>query len=165
MADHIRQIPLHNWREDRGEVWLCTFPYEPASFGSRVGVRFSRELDQLGETDIAVGSVGGNVVLFHARPQGAGPPESAFVTVAARGDVRDLEGLITRLCEVVGIAREGLIWIQPDLSPRPWALYRLDDNGNRFLMSLFRERDVAEHVANVYENRGHKQTYSVEPAL
>lgn len=45
-----------------------------------------------------------------------------------------------------------------------WALWRLDDNGNRFLMACFADRGRAEAAARAYAGRGHKQTYYVEPA-
>ncbi len=45
-----------------------------------------------------------------------------------------------------------------------WALWRLDDNGNRFLMACFADRGRAEAAARAYAGRGHKQMYYVEPA-
>ncbi len=61
---------------------------------------------------------------------------------------------------------------RPDAGPRHgteassarWALWRLDDNGNRFLMACFADRGRAEAAARAYAGRGHKQTYYVEPA-
>lgn len=43
-----------------------------------------------------------------------------------------------------------------------WCLWRLDDNGNRFLVRRFADRTEAEAVAAAYEARGHKQRYFVE---
>ena len=48
--------------------------------------------------------------------------------------------------------------------PQCWALWRLDDNGNRFLMETFDSRARAEAAARDYTARGHKQTYWVEAA-
>jgi hypothetical protein len=87
------------------------------------------------------------------------------VSAAARGDVQNLERLLLNLCNASRVARDDLLWIESDLGPRPWALLRLDDNGNRFLMSLFRDRSIAEQMAVAYERKGHKQTYIVEAAL
>jgi hypothetical protein len=112
-----------------------------------------------------VARIDGDVVLFQARPPNAGPPETQLVTAAGRGDVANIERLLDNLCAMVGVERGDLSWVQSDLSPRRWALYRLDDNGNRFLMSLFRDRTLAERTALAYERRGRKQTYMVEPAL
>lgn len=49
-------------------------------------------------------------------------------------------------------------------SPQRWALWRLDDNGNRFLMEVFDTREGAEAAAHDFTARGHKQAYWVEPA-
>jgi hypothetical protein len=43
-----------------------------------------------------------------------------------------------------------------------WRLFRLDDNGNRFLVARFAKRADAEAEARLYEARGHKQVYCVE---
>ena len=43
-----------------------------------------------------------------------------------------------------------------------WALWRLDDNGNRFVVAVFANRDEAEAAARAFEAHGHKQTYWVE---
>jgi len=45
-----------------------------------------------------------------------------------------------------------------------WALWRLDDNGNRFVVAVFANRDEAETTARAFEAHGHKQTYWVEAA-
>lgn len=42
-------------------------------------------------------------------------------------------------------------------------LMRQDDNGNRFLMGRYPTRAEAEAEAEVFEARGHKQLYWVEP--
>jgi hypothetical protein len=161
----VRQVRYDEWREDRAEVWLCTFPLKPIAFAERLNLTFSRELDQLGEIDVAVASIDGSVVLFQARTSHAGPPDTEFVSAAARGDVQHLERLLQNLCNVSGVSRNDLLWVESDLGPRPWALLRLDDNGNLFLMSLFRDRNIAEQMAVAYERKEHKQTYIVEAAL
>ena len=45
-----------------------------------------------------------------------------------------------------------------------WALWRLDDNGNRFLVAVFACRDEAESAVRAFEAHGHKQAYWVEAA-
>lgn len=46
-----------------------------------------------------------------------------------------------------------------------WVLWRLDDNGNRFVVAVFANRDEAETTARAFEAHGHKQTYWVEAAV
>ncbi|APR02921.1 hypothetical protein Tchl_0045 [Thauera chlorobenzoica] len=45
-----------------------------------------------------------------------------------------------------------------------WVLWRLDDNGNRFVVAAFARRDEAEAAARAFAAHGHKQTYWVETA-
>ena len=45
-----------------------------------------------------------------------------------------------------------------------WALWRQDDNGNRFLIARFDSAEAAEAEQRRYEALGHKQTYWVEAA-
>lgn len=44
-----------------------------------------------------------------------------------------------------------------------WLLYRLDDNNNRFEIARFASEREAQAACEVYEARGHKQTYWIEP--
>ncbi len=50
----------------------------------------------------------------------------------------------------------------PDTEPTRWALWRLDDNDNRFVVAVFARREEAEAAARAFEAHGHKQTYWVE---
>ena len=42
-----------------------------------------------------------------------------------------------------------------------WLLVRQDDNGNTYVIAEFATEEDARHAAMVFENRGHKQLYSV----
>ena len=46
----------------------------------------------------------------------------------------------------------------PDTEPTRWALWRLDDNDNRFVVAVFARREEAEAAARAFEAHGHKQT-------
>jgi UDP-N-acetyl-2-amino-2-deoxyglucuronate dehydrogenase len=43
-----------------------------------------------------------------------------------------------------------------------WAVWRIDDNGNTFVVRDHLPRDEAERVAAEFTARGHKQMYWVE---
>ena len=49
------------------------------------------------------------------------------------------------------------------MSEYDWRVYRLDDNGNRFAVGDYQDRQTAEAVAAAYAAKGHKQAYWVEP--
>lgn len=51
----------------------------------------------------------------------------------------------------------------PPARERTWAVYRQDDNGNRFLVSCGLVRAEAERLVVEFEARGHKQVYWTEP--
>ena len=44
-----------------------------------------------------------------------------------------------------------------------YELWRMDDNGNRFLIGVFDSQAEALDEARAFEAKGHKQTYWVEP--
>jgi len=48
---------------------------------------------------------------------------------------------------------------QPPSAGRRFELWRLDDNGNEFLIETFASRRAAEAQKRRFEHRGHKQTY------
>lgn len=45
----------------------------------------------------------------------------------------------------------------------PWALWRQDDNGVKFLVCIRKTRQEAEEEQKAFERRHHKQLYFVEP--
>ena len=50
------------------------------------------------------------------------------------------------------------------LDAAAWALWRQDDNGNRFLIARFASAQAAEAEQRRFEALGHKQTYWVQRA-
>ncbi len=47
-------------------------------------------------------------------------------------------------------------------SPSSWSLYRIDDNGNKFLVKTFSDKSEAEGLLHDFESKGHKQTFWIE---
>lgn len=43
-----------------------------------------------------------------------------------------------------------------------WAVYRLDDNGNRFVVETGLTKEAAEELVAEFQSRGHKQLYWAE---
>lgn len=56
---------------------------------------------------------------------------------------------------------EGFVTGEP---PKSWAVWRQDDNGNRFEVSRGHSREEALQLVADYESRGHKQHYWASPA-
>ena len=106
----------------------------------------------------------------------AGPRVGPFVSLLMDCDSREEAEAYARKRSA---ARKGPWMIfHGDLGPRavavfrggeeapsePWALYRQDDNGHRFLVAILPAKEDAEAAADVFEARGHKQLYTCEPA-
>lgn len=51
---------------------------------------------------------------------------------------------------------------QEPTPPETWAVWRIDDNANTFLVRSKLTRAEAERLAAEFAARGHKQTYWVE---
>ncbi len=52
--------------------------------------------------------------------------------------------------------------VEPPDPAGPWAVYRIDDNANVFLVRDGLTRAEADRLAAEFQARGHKQTYWVE---
>jgi len=160
----LRQLSLRDWVENGSEVPLCQLPFSVDDVERMSSIRFNPLEPQLPDYSHAVVSIDGHVfMLAGARDAFAGSVHS-FVSVYARGDVREPATLVERVCSEFTTSREDLKWLSDDLYPRRWLLWRLDDNGNREPMWYFKDLEFAEHVAKRYTDHGHKQLYYVEPA-
>ncbi|MEZ4383911.1 MAG: hypothetical protein R3A79_21445 [Nannocystaceae bacterium] len=79
----------------------------------------------------------------------------------------DRNDAIVDLFEVLAIDERDVEFIHPgvELERLPvWALWREDDNCNRFEIDRFRSYTKAYAQQQLYDARGHRQTYWVEPA-
>jgi len=158
-----KQIPFGEWVANGAEQPLCQLPLTLDETAARFNLTFEKREQQPGLSSYCVVSINGDVFLLSGVDSANSP--ARFVGVAARGDVKDLSAAIDAVCAAFGVDRDGLRWSAPDLSPRTWALYRLDDNGQRLLVSYFRERELAQALAQRYTGAGNKQIYYVEPVL
>ena len=50
----------------------------------------------------------------------------------------------------------------PDVPQLGWSVWRIDDNGNVFVVSEQLSREDADKLVETYTARGHKQMYWVE---
>jgi len=57
---------------------------------------------------------------------------------------------------------EGQNPLKPPSSTELWAVRRVDDNGNTFLVQTHLVREEAERLVEEFTARGHKQTYWAE---
>lgn len=162
----IHQLPADDWVATGAETALCRLPFTVAQAEQRFGLVFTpgksaktATTDQPGRWQAVIGH-GGQVYLLQAAREA--PPPDHLLEVLARGDVRYPEPLVAKICAAFHLAPQDLPWVSPDLGERRWLLWRRDDNNNRAVMGYFKDRQVAERVAQRYTDRGHKQFYGVE---
>lgn len=58
--------------------------------------------------------------------------------------------------------REGRGAMSDGTTTLPWLVIRQDDNGNRYRVGRYATRAEAQRIADSFEDRGHKQLYTVE---
>lgn len=68
--------------------------------------------------------------------------------------VRIIEGVVMSSPETI---------VSAPIREQTWAVYRQDDNGNRFVVSTRLGREEAKRLVAEFEARGHKQVYWAEP--
>lgn len=79
----------------------------------------------------------------------------------------DFNAAVVDLFEALAIDDADVSFLHPQVDVRrlpAWALWRQDDNGNRFEMARYRSYAKARAQWQLYTDRGHKQTYWIEPA-
>ena len=161
----IHELLADDWVANGAEMAICRLPFTVAQAEQRFGLAFAQgESDTPGKSGQwhAVIEHDGQVYLLHAAREA--PPPDSLLEVMARGDVRYPEPLVAKICVAFHLAPQDLPWVSQDLGERPWVLWRLDDSNNRAVMGYFKDRHVAERVAQMYTDRGHKQLYNVDEA-
>lgn len=156
----FHQLPLNEWVQNGSESPICQLPFTIKQVEQAHGLSFTQCKPQMPEQWHAVVEIEGHVFLLHAARDALAP--QSLITVIARGDIRDPAPLLGRVCSAFAILADELPWTSHELSPRQWALWRLDDNGNRTVMWYFPEFGPAESTAQRYMERGHKQLCYVQ---
>lgn len=164
----IHQLHSDDWVANGAETAICRLPFTVAQAEAQFGLVFAQGEPGTPGTPgkpgqwHAVIEHDGQVYLLHAAREA--PPPDHLLEVLARGDVRYPAPLVVKICAAFKLAPQDLPWVSPDLGERRWLLWRRDDNNNRAVMAYFKDRQVAERVAQQYTDRGHKQLYGVDEA-
>jgi len=159
----LEQLTFDEWVANGAEQPLCQLPITVVEAAERFQLRFEKLEQQPGLSSYCVVAIGGEVFLLSGVNSANSP--ARFIGVAARGDVRDLSAAIDSVCAAFDLERDVLPWSAQDLSARPWALYRMDDGGRRSLVAYFRDRELAQALAQRYTSAGQRQIFYVEPVL
>ena len=146
-------------------LWFCVarLACRPPELEERAGLAFEDRQDTAGPTrEAVVGDDQGHRywLVFHPDASGAG----AGIEMRIRHDAGDPAVLLDAGLQVLGLSSKDLSWIHPDAELVPWEVWRQDDHGNRFLVTVARCRSDAARLADRYEAKGHKQLYWIERA-
>jgi hypothetical protein len=155
-----KQLPFDDWSAGGHDCPVCQLPFTVAEMESRFGFKFQQVNPQLLYTFDAVVTVDGLVFMLSGIRQTIGI--QACVMVYARGDVRSPSKALESILRGFSVSQDVLPWVNQNLSDRPWALVRTDDNGNNFCIGYYYEKEDAEFMAKHYAEKGHKQLYYVE---
>lgn len=134
----------------------------PGEVMSRYMLEFESFPDGDEIVDHAAVSVDGHAVLFKSQMSPPGGERQIEVWVAAHETAWD--PVMEALCDAFELDRGELPSVETGLTPGGWILWWLDDNGNEVQMFRLPDEARAEFYKQVYERRGHNQTYFVRRA-
>ena len=160
---NVERVENSQWYERVPAVPVCVLPWTSDQFAAKWNVAFDESVeDGLGLHRGAVLRLGPCLCLAEAHP--FGPDDAAWVSLSVPGTSPDTQRDLSDMLQALAITQSQLRWISPLLGPAPWSLYRLDDNGNEFLIECHQRREWADMVRAEYEAKGHKQLYFVRPS-
>lgn len=81
------------------------------------------------------------------------------------GNLDEEKDKIVRLLQKLNVAPQSIDWVSPELDSEKCKLVRLDDNANEFEMKTYDSYILAELTRIHFENKGHKQLYSLKKGL
>lgn len=159
----VERVENSLWHERVPAVPVCVLPWTSDEFAAKWNIAFDEFADDgLGLCRTAVVRLGPCLCLAQAHP--SGPGDAAWVSLSVPGTSPDTQRDLSDLLQALAITQSRLRWVSPLLGPAPWSLYRLDDNGNEFLIERHQRREWADRVRDEYEAKGHKQLYFVRPS-
>ena len=152
-------------KSKKSSLWFCVarLACRPAELEERADLAFEDGQDTAGPTkEAVVGDDQGQWywLVFHPNALGTG----TGIEMRIRHDAGDPAVLLDAGLQLLGLSSEDLNWIHPDAELVPWAVWRQDDHGNRFMVTVARCRADAARLADAYEAKGHKQLYWIERA-
>jgi hypothetical protein len=136
------------------------------SLSVRLGINFAEyDLGSLGKTKRAAFAVeSGKHILLESSP--ASSLDRNTTTIALLEEEID-ENSYTQILEEILIetvlSSADLTWKHDAISFQPHEVWRQDDQGNRFLVKQTDCKADALRLAGMFEARGHKQTYWIQP--
>lgn len=159
----LQQAKIEDWKEVSTPVHIALLPYEWKFFEENYNIVFDEFDDPgLGQCKIACVRIGGKLCGLESHPEG--PEIARKILIKVLSYEEEWDKIIELFCSLLEIKKSELPWIQSELSPGNWELYRTDDNANEIIMHRFPNEELADKARVNYEKRGHKQLYLARKA-
>ena len=155
------QIQKNDWDEVASNIHLCTLPLSVCDAEKTGGISFT-EFEEQGLGTCYAAYLQQNNSMCYLMGYIDKKSDELGISVYMRSFEPSPEYLLNCLCDFFGIDQTRLEDVNEKLSPPEWTVYRLDDNNNKVEMQRFHDENVAEFYRATYEERKHKQTYTVE---
>jgi hypothetical protein len=156
----LQQASIEDWKEVSSPVYIALLPYEWKFFRDNHDIVFDEFDDTgLGICKIAPVKISGKLCGLESHPDG--PDDARKIAIKVLSYEEEWDEILELFCALLEINKSELPWIQTELSPGQWELYRTDDNANEVIMHRFPSEDIANGARITYEKRGHKQLYMV----
>lgn len=159
----VIRVDNARWHETVAAIPVCVLPWRADEFAAKWQLTLEEfEEPGLGRVRGAVLALGNCVCLAQAHPHG--PDAAQRVSISVAGTSPDTRLDLIEILTAMALSEADLPWVSPVLGPARWLLYRLDDNGNEFLIERYQQPEAAERIRAQYEAKGHKQLYFVRSA-
>lgn len=160
---NIQQVKREDWDDDADPVYLAVLPFRTDELVSELNLEFFEyEDDGLGLAQSCIIQIENIKYWLCAHPQG--PEISQHINVHVRSYEPNTDTARLKLLNELNIEKKSLMHCQDQLGAASWILYRIDDNGNKFEMNRFHQKNSANWFCDKYEAKGHKQKYFVSKA-
>ncbi len=160
----LKKVSPEEWSPKRelDQLPLLELPFSIEEVQQKLSITLDRyPVDGLGEFLGAAFKLDTQYLLINGPIEYAGT--NAIVEML--GNEPKPKTLLTNLCNVFDLDKDDLPWVTELLSSPAFIVLRLDDNGNEVEMQRFHREGTASYYAQKYEERGHKQTYTVKKAI
>jgi len=157
----MKQILKSEWDEVANSMQLCELPFSVEEIESKFSLSFFEYQEQgLGDCYGAYIHHGTSkyFLMGHADKTNKTPG----VTVFIRSFEKNPKQSLANIYDGFQIDQSLLNWKLEDTSPPNWGVFRLDDNNNEVEMYRFQDIETANLIVAKFEQKNHKQTYSVK---
>lgn len=159
----IKQTSFNEWNPQYDYVDLCEVQLTVGQFKDSYGITFEKQLeDGLGECFFACVEIDSTLYSLFGPCNAESSPGIAF---RIQGNNPSVENSIHEVKKALLLEDEHYSWIQDHFTKPRWALFRQGDDGNEVEIDRFYKESVALHNMRIFEDRGHKQVYTVREII